>query len=507
MAVGHDVGATESHAGTAGSTNEASFSWSHDRTGTPRGVLVFVVSLASTGKATSVTYAGTNVPEVTAAKASDTVTEPGTVQTFFLGSGVPTTDPATIVVNRTNDATEMWAVASIQTAAADLEVYELGIILLQENQTLAGQSVTDGSTGVDSWRYAACYSGGGAPPAAHVDSTQLHFIDFGQQVAKVVREDVGGQGSRIVGFEDATADDVAAVHLAVREVVATGATTVRDVGNIASAEAFGVPKSVRLLKHAGAILTAELVSTPRAVRVLKNAGAVVTAEAFGEPRARRVVKATGAIASAEAFGEPDLRRLIRAVGNIPTAESFGEPDLLRVLRPEGITSLEAFGAPRVLFVIRPEGIESEEFVSEPALPDFASAVIVIRDVGNIASAEAFGIPALVRLLRPEGVVSAEAFGDAKAVRLVRHAGGIVTAEAFGEPKALRVVRPEGVETAETFGEPKLVRLIFPVSIETAEAFGLLHAFDPAAIGPNVLGGVLLTDGHLYGVLIGNRVYW
>jgi hypothetical protein len=41
MAVAHSA-ASESHTGTTGSTNQASFSWTHVQSGTPQGVLVFV---------------------------------------------------------------------------------------------------------------------------------------------------------------------------------------------------------------------------------------------------------------------------------------------------------------------------------------------------------------------------------------------------------------------------------------------------------------------------------
>lgn len=218
-AVAHDA-ASESHTGTTGSTNQASFSWTHTPAGTPRGVLVFVYTRSATQTVTSVTYGGVAMTQVSGGAAVDTLTEPGRVDTFFLGAGIPT-GARPVVVNRTNNAVVMYAVAITQTAAADTAV--TGIVLLQGDQALAQQSVDDGSTGVNSVRYAGTYSGRFTPPAAGANSILLHSIDLGAYGASTVRETTAGQGARLVGFA-AVADDVAAVHLAVREFATTIAT-------------------------------------------------------------------------------------------------------------------------------------------------------------------------------------------------------------------------------------------------------------------------------------------
>jgi len=235
MAIAHDA-ASESHTGALGSISEASFSWSHGGAAAGvDGVLIFVVNTLSTAdNITSVTYGGVNVPAVTGGRAVDTVTEPMSCKAFFLGATDIPQGTQTVVVNRTNNTDEMYAVAITVTASVAGKigaVHEAGIILLEENGTLAEQSVDDGTPGTDSVRYAGIASGLGAPPAAGASSTELQSIDFGVNVARVVRETTAGQGSRSVGFSSGTSDDRAAVHLAVKEVDGVGGPTAVPVSD------------------------------------------------------------------------------------------------------------------------------------------------------------------------------------------------------------------------------------------------------------------------------------
>lgn len=236
MAVGFSA-SSESHTGTTGSVSEASFQWTHTPVGTPKGVLIFLVNL-DTDQTTNptITYGGVDVPAVPGGVAVDTATELGRCATFFLGSGVPT-GAQTVLVNRNNTANEIWCVCITVTAAAgiDTEVHLPGIVLLQENGTLTVQSVTDGSPGSNSMRFAGGMSGLAAPPPAGTGSTLLQSFDTGNQVAAVVRETTAGQGARNVGLNSTTADDRAVVHLAVREVppdVTAPVLTSQTVGSL-----------------------------------------------------------------------------------------------------------------------------------------------------------------------------------------------------------------------------------------------------------------------------------
>lgn len=226
MAVSFDA-VSESHTATTGSASEASFSWSHNPVGVPRGIAVLVINSSSgnaANKPTSVTYDGENLTEITAASATDTSGEGGTVTLWFLGSGINTTDPATVVVNRVNNVNDMYAVCVSVSAAGDTEVYEAGIVNISGDSTLGEQSVSDGSPGTNSMRFAGGHCGSGAVPAAGSNSTALASIDYGAKVAAVVRETTAGQGSRSVGFGTITSDDAAITHFAIRE--ASGGSSV-----------------------------------------------------------------------------------------------------------------------------------------------------------------------------------------------------------------------------------------------------------------------------------------
>jgi hypothetical protein len=216
MAVAHSA-ASESHTGTTGSANQTSFSWTHTQTGTPQGVLVFVYTFASTtALVTSVTYGGVSLTAVSGGTATDTAGEPGRTDTYFLGSGLGSGNQ-TITVNRTNNATVMYATAATVTALYNTEVNTTNIVLLQNDGTMAEQSISDGWPGSFSLRYAGAYSGLQAPPTAGASSTTLNSIDIGNYGAAMVRENTAGQGPRNIGFSTAN-DDRAAVHLAISEI-------------------------------------------------------------------------------------------------------------------------------------------------------------------------------------------------------------------------------------------------------------------------------------------------
>jgi hypothetical protein len=181
-------------------------------------VVVFVSTYASTADLiSSVTYGGVALTRLTGGLAQDGAGESGRLDTFFLGSGLGTGNQ-TITVNRTNNATVMYAAAATVTAGANTAVPESTIILLQGDGTLTVQSVDDTSPGQNSLRYAGCYSGLNTPPTAGTGSTLLNSIDIGNYGSALVRETTAGQGARNVGFSGAT-DDRAAVHLAIRELV------------------------------------------------------------------------------------------------------------------------------------------------------------------------------------------------------------------------------------------------------------------------------------------------
>lgn len=219
MSLGFDVG-SESHTGTVGSISEASFTWSHNPVlggAAPKGILIYVINLVSAANiVSSITYDGTTIPLVAGGEASAPSGETGYCSVYFLGSGCPATDPSNVVVNRTNNTDELWAVCMTLTAATD--TVTTGILLLEGSGTLDEQNVDDGSPGTNSMRFAGGFSGLNANPTIGANTSLVQGFDTGNQVAHVGRESVVGQGSRPVGFSSGTTATRAHVYVAVREL-------------------------------------------------------------------------------------------------------------------------------------------------------------------------------------------------------------------------------------------------------------------------------------------------
>jgi hypothetical protein len=253
MAVAFDA-ASESHTGTSGSTSAASFTWTHTPSGTPRGILVYTFSNANADDATAVTYGGLSLTAVSGGRAVDTAGEAGDCKTWYLGVGVQLRADDEVVVTRTNNTDEMYAVAITVTANSDTEVYAAGVQTASTDGTLAEVSVTDNSPGSNSVRFGGVNSGlsgivdNPTTPGANnlsrgTNSTALVSIDFANRVIQVVRETTAGQGARSVGFSASTSDDRAAVYLAVRETFTT--TLTAGVGALSlTGQAPAIPVSI-----------------------------------------------------------------------------------------------------------------------------------------------------------------------------------------------------------------------------------------------------------------------
>ena len=214
MAVGFDA-VSQSHTGAAGSISQASFTWNHAGA-SPRGVLIFTFTTnVNAQPVTTITYGGVNIPAVANGQAADTTTEPGVCKAWFLGSGVPTGTQA-VVVNRTNNTNEVFAVCITITADSDTDY--TGILLSTNNQTLAQKNINDGSPGTDSMRFAGLHSGA-LTPAVGNNTTGLVLFNPSSSTTSIMvaRETVAGQGSRPIGWTYAGSDDVGAVYLAVIE--------------------------------------------------------------------------------------------------------------------------------------------------------------------------------------------------------------------------------------------------------------------------------------------------
>jgi len=216
--------ASESHTGTTGATS--TYSWTH--TGgmaAPKGVIVCVYNRA-TGvyPASAVTYDGISLARITGGQAQDTTTgtEGGTVDVWFLGTGLSGAGAApTVQVTLGVAGVACYAVCF--TVDADGDTNYAGVISEQNNQTLTEENVDDGNTSGASLRVAFVLSGASAPPSAGTNSTAGPSIDFGAYANGSYYETTPGYGSRPVGASYGTSDDVAAIYLAI-----TTSTTVNN---------------------------------------------------------------------------------------------------------------------------------------------------------------------------------------------------------------------------------------------------------------------------------------
>jgi len=380
MAVAHSA-ASESHTGTTGSASQAAFSWTHTQTGTPQGVVVFVSTFVSVADfITSVTYGGVALTRLSGGSAQDAAGELGRMDAFFLGSGLGAGNQ-TITVNRTNNATVMYAAAVTVTAGAATAVPTATIVLLQGDQALAVQSVNDTSPGQNSVRYAAAYSGLNAPPAAGTGSTLLNSIDIGNYGSALAQETTAGQGARNVGFT-AGSDDVAAVHLAIRELVPRTETPI--VGSFTL-----TGNAANLVKASPKSIAADVgtfVLTGNAATLRQNyaiAAEVGTFTTTGQPATLRhnprIEAATGSFALTG--GAPALLRGRYLSGGAGTFTETGQPAIFRrtwAIRPvkgtftlTGITpALTEIGAYEIDLIVGSFTLtgQSAQLAQSPTLP-------------------------------------------------------------------------------------------------------------------------------------------
>jgi hypothetical protein len=201
----------------------ASFNIGTLGTGARAGIVFVCTHNSSTDIVTGVTWNGAAMTFLYSA--TDTDTEPGRVEAYFLDN----VTNGTITVSRTNNATVTVGYAASISAATATEVTQVITRVSSTQNTDADTSTTgtgtsgevavdDGSPGTNSMRFAAAYSGAATPPANGTNSTNLQLLDSTAFGSRFVRETTAGQGSRNVGFATGTTDDWAFVGVAVSEV-------------------------------------------------------------------------------------------------------------------------------------------------------------------------------------------------------------------------------------------------------------------------------------------------
>jgi hypothetical protein len=171
--------------------------------------------------------------------------------------------------------------------------------------------------------------------------------------------------------------------------------SITGVGNIVSAEAFGLP-TISLSVSPSSISSSETFGSPT-ISVEVSLTSIASGEAFGNPSLSADLSLLS-INSSEAFGNPSLSADLSLL-SIDSSEAFGTPDISTSLSGVGnIASAEAFGTPSFDLDISPIGIASEEAFGLPTITELSG--LTISGVGNITSQEAFGLPTITNVSPP-----------------------------------------------------------------------------------------------------------
>jgi len=177
-------------------------------------VLAIVHGTSSTDHVSAASYGG--VALVRKQRNTDTVTEAGAAEWWFLGASVP---QGAQTVSYTPGATtdDIHAVAITLLAATDTEVIDVDGV----SENVANPSVTLQYGGRSAMAFGALYAGGAIPTdfTPNANCTTVHDHDLGAFYSEIIRQTTAGTADFAIGGTSGT-DDVAFAAIAVAEVIA-----------------------------------------------------------------------------------------------------------------------------------------------------------------------------------------------------------------------------------------------------------------------------------------------
>lgn len=225
------------------STSSTSFTFSHNPVGTPRAVIVLIAQAdGGTDEVTGVTYDGTSLTEMTNSPALRNTGEEGAAYAYFLGSSVPTTDPADVVVS-TNAGSAKIGYCITLTAGGDVEETDTGTVL---SDSQVDPTVTLSLGGKTAFAAIAAMSGRNNVPgqcAPFANWTSRAENDSGADGQLCYTFDTIGSTDVSAGYT-AGADDVSMIAVAVNEVAGAITPTVGE-GTLSGTSGwpmdFGIP--------------------------------------------------------------------------------------------------------------------------------------------------------------------------------------------------------------------------------------------------------------------------
>lgn len=201
---------------TNGTGSTSSFNWTHTPSGTPAGVLVFVIHDGDgSGDSVTADYGALSLTEHASSPHIKTSTEAGGISFFWAGSSIPTGNQTVTI---THSGVFKNAGAITVTAAADIQIQDTDV-------SISSDSITDPS-GTLSLGSNTCFcaegffSGKGAITGntPFANWTDRYEEDYGTSTGGIYTYDTIGSSDVTFGFTNVTPDDAVIFAVAVTEV-------------------------------------------------------------------------------------------------------------------------------------------------------------------------------------------------------------------------------------------------------------------------------------------------
>jgi hypothetical protein len=208
---------------TAGN-GTTSFSFDVTPSGTPRGIAVLIgQELLAEDQISGITYGGVTMTEVTGSPVFNNPTNQTSVAYgYFLGASIPTGTQSLSITCTGSSEKRVWVV--VVTAAADTEIADITILDIE--------STTGDITGTLSLGGASSFCCQGGVSSASVVAwvtpitgwTERGEVDMGAEVAFCHTYDTVGTSDVTMGITHGSAESLACIGIAIKELAAGGTT-------------------------------------------------------------------------------------------------------------------------------------------------------------------------------------------------------------------------------------------------------------------------------------------
>lgn len=200
--------------------------WTHTPVGTPRGVGVWVYGGNGTDEISTCTYGGVSMTETANSPQLLTTGEAGQVSQFFLGASLPT-GAQTVECTATGATTTKVGMSITWTAGGDTELVSTALIL---NANLQDPSVTLSLSGETCAVAFGAYSGHNTASVSPLTNwTERIDSSAGTESIILYTYDIVGSTDVTVGWDDAAANDVALLAMAIKQSAGGGGATPKPI--------------------------------------------------------------------------------------------------------------------------------------------------------------------------------------------------------------------------------------------------------------------------------------